>query len=362
MTPSPDRAAPTPPVASTIAFADRTGTAGRVRALRVEHETRYDYEDEVEIAHHLGHLRPRGTPWQQVRDWRLEVDPVPEDSPGARLPEHAADHPRRGASTDTGFEDDRRSTLPAGARLSADCWGNWRVGFSHARVHDHLIVRSTFVARLLERPAPEVDTSPAWERVVADLGYRPGEPFEPASEFALPTRLAPRDPALAAFAAEVFRPGRPVAASAVALMHLVHERFEYKPASTSVNTLATEALALRRGVCQDFAHVMIGAMRSIGLAARYVSGYLLTRPPPGRPRLVGADATHAWIEAWCPVNGWIGLDPTNGVLAGQDHVTVAWGRDYSDVAPLRGIIRGGGKVLPRVAVTVEPVDAGIGDA
>lgn len=350
MTPSPPRPAPTPAGVSP----DRAGSDDRVRTLRVDHETRYDYEDEVEIAHHLGHLRPRDTPWQQVRDWRLAVDPEPEDSPD---PAPAGRQTRTpGPPAGTAVDADGAASLPAGARLSADCWGNWRVGFSHARVHDHLIVRSTFIARLLERTAPDVDTSPPWERAAADLGYRPGEPFEPAAEFSLPTRLAPRDPALAALALESFRPRRPVAAGAIALMHIVHQRFEYKPASTSVNTLATEALALRRGVCQDFAHVMIGAMRSIGLAARYVSGYLLTRPPPGRPRLVGADATHAWVEAWCPVNGWIGLDPTNGVLAGQDHVTVAWGRDYSDVAPLRGVIRGGGKVLPRVAVTVEPID------
>lgn len=354
MTPSPER--PAPPSAG--ASPDRASSGGRVRMLRVDHETRYDYEDEVEIAHHLGHLRPRDTPWQQVLDWRLAVDPEPEDSP-CPVP---AGRPTPNAPAGTVVGADGTPSLPAGARLSADCWGNWRVAFSHARVHDHLIVRSSFVARLLERPEPALDAGQVWERVASDLGYRPGEPFEPAAEFSLPTRLAPRDPALAALALEVFRPRRPVAAGAVALMQLVHQRFEYKPASTSVNTLATEALALRRGVCQDFAHVMIGAMRSIGLAARYVSGYLLTRPPPGRPRLVGADATHAWVEAWCPVNGWIGLDPTNGVLTGQDHVTVAWGRDYSDVAPLRGIIRGGGKVLPRVAVTVEPVDPPVPDA
>ena len=347
---------PAPPSASRPSTArEDARTWAQARTLRVDHETRYDYEDEVEIAHHLGHLRPRSTPWQRILDWRLEVDPEPEDSPGPAT--EPIDGGREARSSHPADCPDGASTLPGGARLSQDCWGNWRVGFSHARVHDHLIVRSTFVARLLDRPAPIADTSPPWESVAGALEDRPGAPFEPASEFALPTRLAPRDAALAAFAAETFTARRPVAAGAVALMHRVHRGFEYKPASTSVNTVATEAFALRRGVCQDFAHVMIGAMRSIGLAARYVSGYLLTRPPPGRPRLVGADATHAWIEVWCPVNGWIGLDPTNGVLTGRDHVTVAWGRDYSDVAPLRGIIRGGGKVLPRVAVTVEPVDA-----
>ncbi|MEN9314275.1 MAG: hypothetical protein RIS35_668 [Pseudomonadota bacterium] len=315
------------------------------RRLRVDHETRYDYEDDVEIAHHLAHLRPRCTPWQRVRNWRLEVDPVPDDAPTEPDPAPTS------AVPDSDCVD-----VPPGVRLSTDCWRNWRACFSHARVHERLIVRSVFLAELAPRPAPDIAASPAWERVARSLDYRPGTPFEPAAEFALPTRLAPRHASLERLAREVFTARRPLAEAAHALMLRVHESFAYRPASTSVSTSAIESLAQRQGVCQDFAHVMIGAMRSIGLAARYVSGYLLTRPPPGQPRLVGADATHAWIEAWCPVNGWIALDPTNGVHAGQDHVTVAWGRDYADVAPLRGVIRGGGRVQPRVAVTVEPVE------
>ena len=116
-------------------------------------------------------------------------------------------------------------------------------------------------------------------------------------------------------------------------------------------------MTLRSGVCQDFAHVMIGACRSIGLAARYVSGYLLTHPPEGQPRMIGADASHAWAQVWCPVHGWLSLDPTNDVMIGIEHVTLAWGRDYADVAPLRGVIRGGGSAQPRVEVTVEPMGA-----
>jgi transglutaminase-like putative cysteine protease len=121
-----------------------------------------------------------------------------------------------------------------------------------------------------------------------------------------------------------------------------------------VATDAPTALARGEGVCQDFAHLMIGAMRSLGLAARYVSGYLLTHPPEGQPRLVGADASHAWVAVWCPRQGWVALDPTNAVVVGTDHVTLAWGRDYGDVAPLRGVIRGGGSAPPEVAVTVMP--------
>ena len=321
------------------------------RVLRVEHETRYDYDAEVEIAHHLAHLRPRDTPWQRVRDWRLEIDPSP-DVDGAAMAVGEADEP---ATRPSEAGDPTGTVDSAGVRLTQDCWGNWRALFSHSAVHAHLVVRSVFLAELRARPVLRPGASPPWESVAARLRYRAGVAHEPATEFALPSPYAPRDAALAAFGREAFIPGRPLLDAAVELMHLVYRRFEYDPKATSVSTRAPEALATRKGVCQDFAHVMIGAMRSLGLAARYVSGYLLTRPPPGRPRLVGADATHAWIDAWCPVQGWVALDPTNDVAADLDHVTVAWGRDYSDVAPLRGVIRGGGQVVPRVAVTVEPL-------
>nr|WP_255763552.1 transglutaminase family protein [Pelomonas sp. P7] len=138
-------------------------------------------------------------------------------------------------------------------------------------------------------------------------------------------------------------------------MHQIHETLHYLPQSTTVATRAADALAQRSGVCQDFAHIFIAACRGLGLAARYVSGYLLTRPPEGAPKLVGADASHAWVELWCPEQGWLALDPTNDVAAGLDHVTLAWGRDYADVAPLRGVLRGGGVATLRVGVTVEPV-------
>jgi transglutaminase-like putative cysteine protease len=191
--------------------------------------------------------------------------------------------------------------------------------------------------------------------VAQSLRYHAGAVHSEAVEFSLPSQFAPRSAALAAFGRLAFTPGRTLADGAMALMAQVYERFEYQPLSTTVHTRATEALAQSRGVCQDFAHVMIGACRSLGLAARYVSGYLLTQPAAGQPRLVGADASHAWVAVWCPEQGWLALDPTNCVRAGADHVTLAWGRDYGDVAPLRGVIRGGGRAQPRVAVTVEPV-------
>lgn len=304
------------------------------RWLAVRHCTSYTYDTPVELAHHVAHLRPRETPWQWVEDWTLDIEPVPDAGPDADAP-----------CPLTGMQ---------------DVWGNWRHAFSHSSVHDRLRVESRFRVRVDPQPQPDVAQSPPWERAAAALQYKadavPAAEAAEAPEFALPSPYAPRALQLAAYATQVFTPGRPLLEAAVALMHLIHQQFEYLPHSTTVSTLALQSLAQRQGVCQDFAHVMIGALRSLGLAARYVSGYMLTHPAPGKPRLVGADASHAWVAVWCPVHGWVALDPTNAVPAAQDHVTVAWGRDYGDVAPLRGVIRGGGATLPRVAVAVEPVE------
>lgn len=302
--------------------------------LKVRHDTAYDYDAPVELAHHMAHLAPRDTALQQVRGWRLVVDPAPDEW-------------LQGRPTDA-------SGVPEG-QSSVDSWGNTRVAFSHARVHERLQVQSTFEAGLLPQPEPDPANSPPWEEVAQALRYHAGAVRSEAVEFSLPSAYAPRDAGLAALGHEAFTPGVSVVAGALALMQLIHERFTYEPNATSVATRAPEALAELHGVCQDFAHVMIGACRSLGLAARYVSGYLLTKPAPGQPKLVGADASHAWVQVWCPTQGWVALDPTNAVPAGTDHVTLAWGRDYADVAPLRGVIRGGGRAQPMVGVTVEPV-------
>ncbi len=326
-------------------IAAETMDAPAVRWLRVRHETSYRYDSEVEGAHHLAHLRPRDTATQQVRAWSLVVFPHP----------------------DAGVE------LASGIRETVDPWGNARQVFAHSQVHDELDVVSAFEAGISAQAVPEPGTSQPWREVARDLRLDAGASphaahatdsteerraeraaFE-AAEFALDSSLAPRAPALADWARAAAEANTGIVELALALMHQIHEEFEYLPQSTSVTTGALEALALRHGVCQDFAHVLIGACRSLGLAARYVSGYLLTQPPPGKPRLVGADASHAWAAVWCPPHGWLALDPTNDVVVGQDHVTLAWGRDYADVAPLRGVIRGGSGNAPRVGVTVEPL-------
>ena len=322
-----------------------TMAAPAVRWLRVRHETSYRYDSEVEGAHHLAHLRPRDTATQQIRAWSLVVSPHP----------------------DAGVD------LASGIRETVDPWGNARQVFAHSQVHDELDVTSAFEAGISAPELPATGTSQPWREVARDLRLDAGASphgvhaadaseerraeraaFE-AAEFALDSSLAPRARALAEWARPAAEASTGIVELALALMHQIHEEFEYLPQSTSVTTGALEALSLRHGVCQDFAHVLIGACRSLGLAARYVSGYLLTQPPPGKPRLVGADASHAWAAVWCPPHGWLALDPTNDVPAGQDHVTLAWGRDYADVAPLRGVIRGGSGNAPRVGVTVEPL-------
>ncbi len=317
-TPQPIARPVAPAAAQDAALA--TARAGP-RVLAVCHETCYRYDAAVEVAHHSAHLRPRDAPGQQVLDWRLDIDPLPDGA----------------------------------VQESRDAFGNWRHGFNHARVHDRLAVVSRFHVRLLPRPPLRAPASPAWETVAAQLAYRAGVQQGEAVEFALGSRFAPRDARLRAFAAPLLQPGRPLLDLALALMARVHAEMTYRPHSTDVATDAMQALAQRQGVCQDFAHLMIGALRACGLAARYESGYLLTEPPPGRPRLVGADASHAWLAVWCPLHGWVALDPTNDIVVGLDHVTLAWGRDYADVAPLRGVIRGGGMAPPAVAVTVTPV-------
>ena len=326
-------------------LAAETMAAPAVRWLRVRHQTSYRYDAEVEGAHHLAHLRPRDTATQQVRAWSLVVAPHP----------------------DAGVE------LASGIRETVDPWGNARQVFAHSQVHDELDVISSFEAGVSLPGLPAPGTSQPWREVARDLRLHAGASahatsaagsseqrrtdraaFE-AAEFALASALAPRARVLADWARPAADAHTGIVELAIALMHQIHAEFEYLPQSTSVTTGALEALSLRHGVCQDFAHVLIGACRSLGLAARYVSGYLLTQPPPGKPRLVGADASHAWAAVWCPPHGWLALDPTNDVPVGQDHVTLAWGRDYADVAPLRGVIRGGSGNAPRVAVTVEPI-------
>lgn len=295
-------------------------------ALAVVHETRYRYDAPVELAHHLSYLRPREDAAQSVEIHTLDIRPA-----------------------------------PARVQQDLDAQGNWRSIFALSAPHEELVVRAC--SRVLVR-ARHGGLDPAaglsWEAAAARLRYRAGAPYAPEAEYAFPSPYVPLHGLLRDYALESFPPGRPVAQAAIDLMHRLHERFTYAPASTQIATPIIEAFEQRRGVCQDYAHVMLGCLRALGLAARYVSGYLLSRPPAGRPRLIGADASHAWLAVHCPGlqdnGGWLDLDPTNDLIPSTEHVTLAYGRDYGDVTPLRGVIRGGGGHELSVQVTVMPWD------
>jgi transglutaminase-like putative cysteine protease len=297
--------------------------------LDVEHVTRYRYDSAVSLAYHLAYLRPRDDGTQRLLRHELQISPEPM---------HRTD--------------------------SSDWLGNARCCFSVDQPHRTLEVRSRSRVRVDAPPTLEAADSQAWEAVRERLRYAAGRAFEPANEFVHASPYVPKLAALADWASDDFAPGRPVAELGLALMARVHREFVYRSASTEVDTPLAEVLQRREGVCQDFAHLLIGALRSRGLAARYVSGYLLTTSPdPGaRAPWLGADASHAWVALWCPrADGagasWLELDPTNDVVPTTGHVRLALGRDYGDVTPLRGVIRSGGAHRLEVQVRTEPVSA-----
>lgn len=282
---------------------------------RIRHRTLYDYGDAVGAAHHYATLHPRSTARQTVRSFKLEIDPPP------------AFHRRR-----TGY------------------FGNDITYFQIREPHRRLTVEMMTDIDLAE-PAKVLD-SPPWEEVARQIATARNEPDLSVREFLYPSPLVIDSPEFTQFALRVFTPGRRLHEAANALSTLIFEQFAFEAGITSVFTSAIDALRAQRGVCQDFAHVMIGALRAIGLSARYVSGYLETQPPPGMPRLAGADASHAWVQVWCPVNRWLEYDPTNGLAQPGSHPVLAWGRDFSDVSPLKGVLVGGGAHSVHVGVDV----------
>jgi transglutaminase-like putative cysteine protease len=306
--------------------------------LRVLHETSYEYSPAVENAHHLARLKPAHGAGQELLSHSLRIFPA-----------------------------------PAQRRESLDVYNNSRTFFSLQTSHSVLRVTADSVvatARAKARAAStETDAAagPRWEQVRDHFSYRAGAACNSASEFVFASPYAPRDDAFVQFARPSFAAGRPLFEAANDLMQRIHQAMAYESHSTDFNTPALEALRQGKGVCQDFAHIMVACCRAMGLPARYVSGYLLTMPPPGKQRLTGSDASHAWASVYCPGTApgvestagdglWLEFDPTNNRQPGEDYVTLAAGRDFLDVSPLRGVIRGGSRHLLKVAVTVEPVD------
>ena len=285
---------------------------------RITHTTTYQYADPVSLGQHLVHLTCRATPRQTTRQSQLLVDPVP-------------------------------------AVLSArtDAFGNPMQFFALQEPHTKLTITAINVTET--RLAPAIDSTPPWEQVVASVTADRSPDTLDALQFTFASPYVPTLPELLDYARPAFPPGRPLLPALLELMARIHADFRYDTSATTLATPVGEVLHGRRGVCQDFAHLMIGCLRGLGLPARYVSGYLRTSPPRGQPRLVGADASHAWLAVWCPGAGWIDLDPTNDVIPADKHVTLAWGRDYDDVSPIKGILLGGGPHTVAVAVDVVPV-------
>jgi transglutaminase-like putative cysteine protease len=301
----------------------------------VEHDTEYTYSTQVAFAQHLAHLTPLVAAGQGVRDFEMTIDPPPAIRHGG-----------------------------------TDTYGNERTYFAISVAHEGLRVQTRSRVRLQPRFA-HIDPhgSPPWESVRDALRYVAGAPLVAAAEFVFSSAFVPYDTALRDYALLSFPPGRTLLAGALDLMHRIHADFRYDANSTDVATPVQEAFAARAGVCQDFTHVMIGGLRALGLPARYVSGYLFTqarfapaRPgapdaTPAAPPVIGADASHAWVSVYCPKYGWVDLDPTNDAVPGTGHVRLATGRDYGDVAPLRGVVQGGGEHHLRVAVRLTAIAA-----
>jgi transglutaminase-like putative cysteine protease len=278
------------------------------------HVTRYRYQQPVSQCMSVARLTPRRLPFQQVLKAAITV--VPE---------------------------------PAAIETHADYFGNAVTTFSVFEPHTLLTVTANSRVDIDARPAFH-DLSPAWEQVAEMLAACPDSPSLEASEFACDSPFVAASLALAAYAAPTFQPGRPLFDACLELMRRIHGEFRYAPRSTSIETPLAEVLARRQGVCQDFAHVMIGCLRSLGLAARYVSGYLRSGA-----LVQGAEASHAWVSVFIPGMGYAHFDPTNNVLPSDSHITLAWGRDYGDVTPLKGITLGGMDQTIEVSVEVWPL-------
>jgi transglutaminase-like putative cysteine protease len=288
--------------------------------LRVEHRTSYFYGDTVTTSHHEARLTPRESESQRTCAHEIEIIPTPE----AR-------------------------------RRRFDYFGNRVVHFSLSEPHRSLEVLARSVVEVTPQRPPEIGQGPGWESVRDLLAQDRRRDALDAYSMVLESPLVPALPEVRAYAAPFFTPGRPVLEAVQALVERIHAEFAYDDHATEVSTALADVLRLRRGVCQDFAHLAVAGLRSHGLPARYVSGYLLTHPPPGRPKLLGADASHAWFATFVPEYGWVDFDPTNNVIPAGDHVTAAYGRDFSDVTPLRGVILGGGQHKLSVAVDVDLV-------
>jgi transglutaminase-like putative cysteine protease len=295
--------------------------SGVCARYRVVHETRSTYQSMVSLSQQFLHLSPRTFAFQETESHLIWFDPVLNEG-----------------------------------RLGVDYFGNHTRHVAITLPHDSLLVHAESTVALRARPglAQLAGTLP-WESV-RDMMPREKSPATlDACRYLYASPHVTPFPALETYARLSFTPARPQLDAALELTRRIFDDFEFDGEATDISTPLEQVLRGRRGVCQDFAQLMIGCLRSLGLPARYVSGYILTHPPAGKPRLVGADASHAWVSVYCPALGWIDLDPTNGSLVQDEHITLGWGRDFSDVTPMRGVVLGGGAQELDVQVTVTPL-------
>ena len=287
----------------------------------ITHSTVYEYDAPVTVSRHVARLEPLTTGGQTREAFSLDITPA-----------------------------------PAVRKSRRDYFGNQLCFFSIQEVHRRLEVLTRSRVTVCAKPRPPADSSPPWLQVAALFRDPVSPEVIDAYPFVFDSPCVRASMDLAEYASESFPDAAPLLAGAADLTRRIFQDFKYDPKATTVATPLEEVLRNRRGVCQDFAHLGIACLRSLGLPARYVSGYLRTHAPPGKQRLVGADASHAWFSLFCPVNGWVDFDPTNNLMPGEEHITLAYGRDFGDVSPFSGILTGGGAHSVKVAVDVAPAE------
>jgi transglutaminase-like putative cysteine protease len=286
---------------------------------RIRHTTTYDYSDPVSLCHNLAHLTPRDGGRQSCVASELKIEPA-----------------------------------PAVSSIWTDYFGNPTTFFTIQEPHEQLIVTAIHTAEVTPPQCPDPATTLPWNQVRDALPNDRTPGGLNAYQFAFDSPYVRAHKDLREYAAASFPDGRPILEGVLDLTKRIHADFRYDQRATTVSTPLAQVFAQKRGVCQDFAHLEIGCLRSLGLAARYVSGYLSTTTTAGQRRLVGADASHAWLAVYCPPAGWIEVDPTNNQVPGDKHIHLAWGRDFDDVSPIKGVILGGGQHTVSVAVEVVP--------
>jgi transglutaminase-like putative cysteine protease len=289
--------------------------------FRITHTTQYEYEESIPLSHNIVRLRPRDFSMQTCLRHELIVIPA-----------------------------------PAVKTVGLDYFGNHVTWFSLQESHTALKITSESEVQVDPATRPDLTQGPSWEQVLQILAAATDAQTLATRQFSFESPHVPLSAELAGYARVSFGADAPFLQCVLDLTERIYHDFKFLPGSTDVGTPVADVFHTRQGVCQDFAHLQIGCLRSMGFAARYVSGYVATHPPPGEPRLTGADASHAWVSVYAPDHGWVDFDPTNGLMPSDAHITVAWGRDYDDVGPAKGILIGGQRHWMDVAVDVVPFE------